>query len=137
MFQLDDRLKNDCALVGHLPLCRILLLKDANYPWVILVPQRSDVSEIYQLTPEDQQQLIRESSFVAQQMSERFKADKMNVAAIGNMVPQLHIHHVARCRSDAAWPAPVWGAVPATAYSDSALAARISLLQQVIEAWVD
>ncbi|WP_320823955.1 HIT family protein [Reinekea sp.] len=128
MFELDYRLKNDCVCIGSLPLCTLLLMKDANYPWLILVPQRSDVSEIYQLDADDQEQLIWESSFIAERLMAEFDGDKINIAALGNVVPQLHIHHVVRMRSDAAWPKPVWGAVPAQAYGAGELEQRVAQL---------
>ena len=113
---LHQQLKKDCVVLGQLDLCAVLLMPDANYLWLILVPQRENISEIYQLSEQDQQQLIQESSQVSRVMVELFEPDKINVAALGNMVPQLHIHHVARFKTDAAWPAPVWGAVPAKPY---------------------
>jgi len=113
---LHPQLEKDCIVLGQLDLCAVLLMPDANYPWLILVPQRENISEIYQLSDVDQQQLMRESSIASQVLVELFDADKINVAALGNMVPQLHIHHIARYTTDAAWPAPVWGAVPAKAY---------------------
>lgn len=121
MFELHPQLQQDCDYLGTFPLCRLLLLRDANYPWCLLVPAREGVSEIYQLNESEQQQLQRESCFLSRCMAELFNADKMNVAAIGNMVPQLHVHHVVRYRDDAAWPAPVWGKVPALAYTSEEL----------------
>jgi diadenosine tetraphosphate (Ap4A) HIT family hydrolase len=106
-FQLHPRLKANCAVVGDLPLCRLLLMDDANYPWCILVPRRNDIREIYELSEADQQQLLRESSTLARVMMELFTAEKMNIAALGNVVPQLHVHHIARYARDAAWPKPV------------------------------
>jgi diadenosine tetraphosphate (Ap4A) HIT family hydrolase len=133
MFELDYRLENDCVRIGSLPLCTILLMKDANYPWLILVPQRADVSEIYQLDADDQEQLIWESSFVAERLMAEFDGDKMNIGALGNVVLQLHIHHVVRTRTDPAWPKPVWGAVPARAYAAGALEQRVAQLAAVFE----
>lgn len=133
MFELDHRLQNDCVEIGELMLNRILLMKDANYPWLILVPQREGVSEIYQLDGDDQEQLIWESSFVAERLMDIFKGDKMNIAALGNVVPQLHIHHVVRKQSDAAWPNPIWGAVPAKAYPRGTLRQRVLALQSAFE----
>lgn len=133
MFELDYRLENDCVTVGKLPLCRIMLMKDANYPWIILVPQRAGVSEIYQLDTDDQEQLIWESSFIAERLMAAFNGDKMNIAALGNVVPQLHIHHVMRSSSDAAWPNPVWGAVPPKAYRGDELTRRVETLRKAFE----
>lgn len=129
MFELDYRLESDCIEIGSLPLCRILLMKDANYPWIILVPQRENISEIYQLDLDAQEQLIWESSFIAERLMEAFNGDKMNIAALGNVVPQLHIHHVMRREDDPAWPNPVWGAVPAKAYQSHQLNDRVEKLR--------
>lgn len=109
MFELHPRLSQDCVQLGRFPLCRLLLMNESRYPWFILVPERKNVSEIYQLTDDDQVQLTRESSHFSRTVAELFRADKMNIAAIGNLVPQLHVHHVARHRDDSAWPGPVWG----------------------------
>ncbi|NVK41665.1 MAG: HIT domain-containing protein [Oceanospirillaceae bacterium] len=117
-FELHPQLAQDCILLGDFPLCRLLLMNDANYPWFILVPRRAGVSEIYHLSVEDQVQLMHESSFLAENLADIFAARKMNVASLGNMVPQLHLHHIVRYESDAAWPGPVWGRHPARAYSD-------------------
>ena len=123
MFELHPRLAQDSLSLGHFLLCEVLLMNDARYPWVILVPRRDDISEIHQLDDQDQQQLMVESSFVASRLSSLVHADKMNVAAIGNMVPQLHIHHVARYHSDETWPDPVWGKGKAVPYSEQESAA--------------
>lgn len=98
-------------------LCRVLLMNNSNYPWLILVPRREGVREIFELTEADQQQLLRESSQVSQALVKLVNPDKINIAALGNMVPQLHIHHIARFRNDPAWPAPVWGHSEAAPYS--------------------
>lgn len=115
-YQLHPQLAKDCILLGRFELCDLLLMNDANYPWFILVPRLADVSEIYHLSARDQQQLMVESSLLASNLADIFNADKMNMAALGNMVPQLHIHHLVRYQGDAAWPAPVWGRVAAIAY---------------------
>ena len=130
MADLHPRLQQDCLLIGRFSLCRLLLMRDANYPWFILVPDREGISEIYQLSEADQVQLLRESSRLAGVLAERFRADKLNIAALGNVVPQLHIHHVVRYRDDAAWPAPVWGRVPARPYTPDGLEAVIKTLRQ-------
>lgn len=132
MFRLHPQLAQDCAVLGRFELCHLLLMRDANYPWCILVPDRVDVTEIYQLAPEDQQQLMRESSLLACAMARTFSADKMNVAALGNVVPQLHIHHIARRRDDPAWPAPVWGKVPALTYSEAGLRETVDRLRAAL-----
>lgn len=127
-FQLHLQLAADCLVVGDLPLSRLLLSLDANYPWFLLVPRVADVRELHHLSAEDQQQLLRESSALAAAMEQVLAPDKLNVAALGNVVSQLHVHHVARFRDDAAWPAPIWGRVPAIPYAEGAaerLAQRI------------
>jgi diadenosine tetraphosphate (Ap4A) HIT family hydrolase len=118
MHQLHPQLAKDCTLLAEAELCSLLLMNDANYPWCILVPRREGVSEIYQMSEADQQQLMRESSLLAAAMMQAFRGDKMNIGALGNMVPQLHIHHIVRYRDDPAWPAPVWGRLPVVAYDD-------------------
>lgn len=116
LVDIHPQLQQDCLLLGRFELCHLLLMQDANYPWFILVPDREGVSEIYQMSAVDQQSLTRESALLARVLSQQFHADKLNIAALGNIVPQLHIHHVVRYRHDAAWPAPVWGAAPARPY---------------------
>jgi diadenosine tetraphosphate (Ap4A) HIT family hydrolase len=128
MTPLHPQLQQDCLLLGHFPLCRLLLMRDANYPWFILVPDRPEISEIYQLDPADRQQLMRESCHLSMVLAQQFQAHKMNVAALGNLVPQLHIHHIVRYRHDPAWPAPVWGKVPARPYSPEGLAELLGRL---------
>lgn len=130
MAELHPQLAKDCERLGYFPLCHVLLMRDANYPWCILVPDREAVREIHQLSDADQQQLMRESSCLAAFLHQTFKADKMNIAALGNMVPQLHVHHIVRYQTDPAWPAPVWGKLPALSYDPAQLAALIQQLQQ-------
>lgn len=122
-FELDPVLVKDTYVLGDFPLCRLLLAKDANYPWFILVPRRVGATELYHLSEKDQFQLIRESSFLAENLADLFGARKMNVATIGNMVSQLHMHHVVRYEKDAAWPKPIWGAAESVPYTDDALKA--------------
>src|ERR1700759_3404823 len=113
---LDPVLERDTRPVGDLPLSRILFSRDANYPWLLLVPRRAAVSEIIDLDEADQMTLSVEIARASQALKSLTACDKLNVAAIGNVVPQLHIHIIARKRSDAAWPKPVWNAVPPRAY---------------------
>ncbi|MDD1961984.1 HIT domain-containing protein [Pseudomonas sp. 39004] len=117
MFEMDTRLQQDSLVLGDFPLCRLLLSKDANYPWFILVPKRAGVSEVFDLSQEDQAQLFKETTDLAQALKGEFKADKMNIATLGNVVSQLHMHVIVRRHGDAAWPAPVWGKVPAVEYA--------------------
>lgn len=119
MFDLDSRLRGDTLLIGNYPLCQLLLMNDVSYPWFILVPQREAISELFQLERADQQALWRETTQLAEVLKDAFGADKMNVATLGNVVSQLHMHVIVRRRSDASWPAPVWGKHPAVPYSDA------------------
>jgi diadenosine tetraphosphate (Ap4A) HIT family hydrolase len=132
VFTLDPRLQQDSLPIGDFPLCRLLLSNDSNYPWFILVPRREDISEIFQLGVADQQQLWQESTLLAQRLKDAFDADKMNVAALGNVVKQLHVHVIVRKHEDAAWPAPIWGKQPATPYSAEQVAAIRERLRLVL-----
>jgi len=125
MAALHPQLAKDCLVLGQFRLCRLLLMNDANYPWFILVPDREGVKEIYQLAEDDQQQFLRESSILSRVLMEVFAGEKLNVAALGNVVPQLHIHHIVRFQHDPAWPAPVWGKVPVKPYSEKALSSTV------------
>ncbi|SNR84772.1 HIT family protein [Pseudomonas segetis] len=122
MFALDSRLQSDTRVVGDFPLCRLLLMNDANYPWFILVPRREAVTEVFDLDAADQLLLWQETSQLAAFLKQEFAADKMNIATLGNMVAQLHMHVVARRATDAAWPAPVWGKAPVQAYTEAEIA---------------
>lgn len=132
-FSLHPQLAADTFEVTKLGLCRVLLMNDSTYPWLILVPERADVREIHALKEADQQTLMREISHVASVMETLFEADKMNVAALGNMVPQLHVHIIARYEGDAAWPGPVWGKVPAKAYEPAACDDSIAKIKEALE----
>lgn len=132
MFELHKTLKNDCLVVGEFTLSLVLLSRDANYPWLILVPQRPNITEIFQLQSTDRQQLLRESCNLSEAMMALFAPDKLNIATLGNLVPQLHMHHVARYASDPAWPAPVWGAVPSRPYNPEELSQRCQRLRQYL-----
>jgi len=132
-FILNTTLEKDCIQLGKLQLCRVLLMNDSQFPWLILVPEKSDITEIYQLSMQDQQLLMQESSFVAEQLAEIYLADKMNIAALGNMVPQLHIHHVVRYKSDKSWPAPIWGQFDALPYTEDKLLATVKKIKQVLK----
>jgi len=121
MFQLDQRLQEDSILLGNFELSQLLLMNDSTYPWFILVPQRDDIAEVYQLKEDDQQQLWRESVMLSRWMAQTFIFDKLNLGALGNIVRQLHLHHVGRCRTDLTWPAPVWGQHPPQPYTIEAI----------------
>jgi len=132
MFVLDSRLQQDTVWVGDYPLCSLLLMNDAQYPWFILVPRREDVSELFQLDGADQLQLWQETNGLAEVLKDCFAADKMNVATLGNVVSQLHMHVIVRRREDAAWPAPVWGKHPAQPYTPEQLAVLKARLRLVL-----
>jgi len=131
-WSLHSQLKEDTIDIGDLPLCRVLVSKDANYPWLILVPRRPGVIEIIDLDEAEQAQLTTEISRVARALKDITKCDKLNVAALGNMVPQLHVHVIARRTSDAAWPRPVWGVTPPLPHDAEEVQDFISALRRQI-----
>ena len=133
VFILDERLETDCVRLGEFPLSVLLMSRDANYPWFILVPRRPAVTELYQLSAEDMAQLVTESRHLSRVIMELFKGEKLNVAALGNLVRQLHLHHIVRFSGDPAWPAPVWGKVPAQAFEDEKLVERAGAVQARLE----
>ncbi|MEW6995667.1 HIT domain-containing protein [Colwelliaceae bacterium MEBiC 14330] len=131
-FVLHKQLAKDCIEIAELPLCKLLLSNDSSYPWFILVPKVHEVSEIYQLDWQQQQQLLNESSLLSELLMQSFNGDKLNVAALGNVVEQLHVHHVVRYEDDAQWPKPIWGQQAAIPYSPEALSAvKAKLLPQL------
>jgi diadenosine tetraphosphate (Ap4A) HIT family hydrolase len=119
-WELHPQLAAETVPVGDLPLCRVLLSNDANYPWLVLVPRLSGLVDIIDLQQADRAQLMEEAAQAAAALRRITDCHKLNVAALGNAVPQLHVHVIARFRTDAAWPRPVWGQVPALAYADEA-----------------
>jgi diadenosine tetraphosphate (Ap4A) HIT family hydrolase len=128
-WSLHPRLAADTVPVGDLPLTRVLLANDANYPWLILVPRRPGRVEVIDLEPDEQVQLVREVDAAARALKAATKCDKLNIAALGNQVPQLHVHVIARRKTDAAWPNPVWGATAPRSYDPSARARLIDALR--------
>ncbi|WNC69445.1 HIT domain-containing protein [Thalassotalea nanhaiensis] len=120
-FELHSDLQRDGIEIANLPLCKLLLCNDSNYPWFIMVPRRTDVKDIYQLEWQDQLQFLNESSAVSEILMQCFNGEKMNVAALGNMTPQLHIHHIVRFKDDPSWPKPIWGQLPLKPYEESEL----------------
>lgn len=127
---LDPLLQHDTTPVGDLPLCRVLLINDANYPWILLVPRRRDTVEIIDLEYIEQAQLMTEVSHASRTLKTVTRCDKINVAALGNVVPQLHVHVIARSRDDAAWPKPVWNAAPPKDYEPAARQKLIATLRR-------
>ena len=112
MFQIDPRLAGDTLEVASLTLCQVLLLNDRRYDWLVLVPRRESVTEILDLSPQDQAQLWREVTLVAQVLRHAQPDLKLNIGALGNVVRQLHLHVLLRQEGDPAWPGPVWGHSP-------------------------
>ncbi len=123
-FALHPRLAADTHVMGDLPLCRVLLMNDARFPWLILVPRRAGLHEMADLPPEDAPAMMNEIRLVSKALRDVLSPDRINVAAIGNMVDQLHVHVIARTTSDPAWPGTVWGHGGAKPYDDPALLRR-------------
>lgn len=132
MFELHERLIADTVPVLDWPLCRVLLLNDATYPWLVLVPRRKGVTEIHELDQSDRALLVEEMAEASRRLQNMTRALKMNVAALGNVVPQLHVHVIARFAEDAAWPRPVWGAVPASPYGEAELARMLAEMKDAL-----
>lgn len=132
MFELDPVLSADTLVVGDLPLCRVLLMNDSQFPWLILVPRRAQLVELADLDDQDYLQFCAESRAVAKAMMTHYAGHKMNIAALGNVVAQLHIHHVVRFHDDPLWPAPIWGKLPAVQYTADEAARQIAELQSVL-----
>ncbi len=128
-FKLDEQLELDTVSISNWALCQVLLRNDNNYPWLILVPRRADIIEIYELSSEDQVQLIEEISQVSKIFKSFTNADKINIAAFGNIVSQLHVHIIARYRNDPAWPQVVWGKTPSNPYENAQLSELVSRLK--------
>ena len=118
MFNLHPQLEKDSFFVTDLDLCRVLLMNDCQFPWLILVPRINDCREIFDLDEQQINILNKESLFTSKALMKQFTGDKLNVAALGNLVPQLHIHHIVRFKSDVAWPAPVWGKQASIPYNE-------------------
>ncbi len=131
-WRLHDQLQMDTIAIGDLPLCRVLLSNDANYPWLILVPRIPETTEIIDLSAADQAQLTQEIDKAARALRDVTHCHKLNVAALGNMVPQLHVHIIARQTNDAAWPKPIWGVAPPLAYEPAARTTFINSIAQRI-----
>lgn len=134
MVTVDERLTKDAILVDKLPLCQVYLKNNAYFPWLVLVPRVVNVSELFQLNPHQQQQLMGEVNLCAQVLKLYCDADKMNVASLGNIVKQLHVHVVARFESDASWPHSIWQEqVPHKSYCKDELEPLLSFLRANIK----
>lgn len=119
MFTLNDRLKTDTLEVARLKLSRVLLMNDRALPWLILVPERDNITEWHDLLYEDRMTLMEEIVLISSVIQKLYKPDKINIGSLGNIVSQLHIHIIGRFKSDRAWPGPLWGTVPITPYADN------------------
>ena len=133
-FTLDERLASDALAIGDLTLCRVLLMNDARWPWLILVPRREGLVELIDLDLGDRTQLMDEASRAARFLKTHARADKINIGALGNVVRQLHLHVVARIVGDPAWPGPVWGHGEARLYGDDVAQAFIAAAQHRLSA---
>lgn len=131
-FELHRQLAADTIAVGDLGLCRVLLMNDANYPWLILVPRRADIREAYELSESEQALLWQEVTATGEAMMQALNGHKLNIGALGNMVPQLHVHVIVRQPDDAAWPGPVWGKTAAIPYDEAGLEARLAQLRALL-----
>ncbi|WP_336366734.1 HIT family protein [Marinobacter sp. C2H3] len=136
-FVIHERLARDTHLLGRSQLCEVRLMNDCTWPWVLLVPSVPGIREIYELSPVQQQRLLLESSRLGEGMMALFGGDKLNLAALGNMVPQLHLHHIVRFQDDPAWPGPVWGVQPPVPYGPEALAAVRDTLAPLVASLAD
>ena len=131
-FMLHPQLEKDTLLVCDLPLSQVRLMNDARFPWLVMIPRREGLTELVDLSLEDEAQLWKEVRQVCEVLQTVFAADKLNVAALGNQVPQLHLHVIARYREDAAWPNPIWGSGPMQPYDAGNLELRLKTLAQAL-----
>ena len=131
-WQLHPQLANDTVPVIELALCEVRLMDDANHPWLVLVPRIADMVEIIDLDPAQRTQLAAEIDMASRALKDLFKPHKLNVAALGNLVPQLHVHVIARYVDDIAWPRPVWGNATARPYAPEELIERVSALREAL-----
>ena len=132
-WSLHAQLEQDTVPVGDLPLARVLLANDANYPWLILVPRLPGLIELIDLEDNAQVQLLGEVTAAAHALKTITRCDKLNIAALGNQVPQLHVHVIARRHTDAAWPKPVWGFQPPISYDEAQQRILIEALRQLLK----
>ena len=132
-FKLDPQLEKDTILISDWHLCQVRLMNDSRYPWVILIPKVDSVSEIHELAEEQQQLLLGESMRLSKALDQLFSPHKLNVAALGNIVRQLHVHHIVRFENDASFPKPVWGIGDAVPYDEASLDETVSGLQIALD----
>ncbi|MEM5502893.1 HIT family protein [Ahrensia kielensis] len=132
-FKLDSRLSADTMEIGESGLCRLLLMNDSRFPWLIMVPRRHDITEMHELTPLDQTVLTFEIAQISELLKDITGCKKINIGALGNMVPQLHIHIIGRNEGDAAWPGPVWGSGKAVPYDKEPLKSFIERFSSALQ----
>jgi diadenosine tetraphosphate (Ap4A) HIT family hydrolase len=132
-FTLDPRLAADSLLIGASTLSQLRLMNDARYPWVLLIPMRANLREVHELPPDERQQLWQESAVLGETLMRLYAGHKLNLAALGNLVPQLHLHHIVRYPHDDAWPGPVWGRHPAQPYAPAIAATRVAELWAALQ----
>ena len=133
-FTLHPQLAADCITVTDLPLCRVLLLNDSRFPWLVLVPRRANITEAYQLNADEQTVLWQEVTGCGEALMGHHGGDKLNIGALGNIVPQLHVHVIVRFQNDAAWPGPVWGVGKAEAHAPAKLATLVQRYAKLLSA---
>lgn len=132
-FELDSRIENDSVFLCDWPLSQVRLHRNAAFPWLMLMPRRADMREIIDLGEEDQWQLLREIRFASQVLQDVYRPTKLNVANLGNVVAQLHVHVIARFEADPAWPGPVWNSGVSEIHSDEELAAEVTKFQSLLQ----
>jgi diadenosine tetraphosphate (Ap4A) HIT family hydrolase len=132
MFEMNPRIVADTVFLTDWPLCRVLLMNDSTYPWMVLVPRREGVVEITDLEPPDRLILMEEIARASTALRQAVSPFRINIAALGNVVAQLHVHVIAREIRDAAWPKPVWGAVPTQPYTPGVLEQRLAQLRSTL-----
>ena len=133
-YALHPQLATDTHPVAALALCDLRLMDDSNYPWLVLVPRVADARELIDLGEDQRRQLSDEIDLTSRLLRDAFRPFKLNVAALGNLVPQLHVHVIARFEQDPAWPRPVWGMTAARPYAPEQLVRRIRQLQSSLQA---
>lgn len=132
MFHLDEQLANDTVVVGDLPLSMVLLMKDSRYPWAILVPRREGLAEFHDMTQADRRELMEEAAAVSAALQKLSGATKMNIATLGNVVRQLHLHVIARREDDDAWPRPIWAIGTPVPYAEDEAEACAAALKTAL-----
>lgn len=133
-FQLDSRLAADSFLIGHFELCELRLINDSRWPWLVLVPKIAGAEEIHETSPDQQAQIANETAITAKALKQMMGCEKINSAAIGNIVRQLHIHVIARNENDTNWPGPVWGFGKSQPYDNDKKALVINQIQKAFSA---